>query len=77
LNKSKERDMTTPITFINKGNNTCSNCGKKLKSNQTIWLELSTTDGLVYDPSEFPKDHQSQGMFEFGSDCATQVVSRV
>ena len=69
--------MKQTITFINKGNNTCSNCGKKLKSNQTIWLELSTTDGLVYDPEQFPQDHQSQGLFEFGSDCATQVVSRI
>lgn len=74
----REIEMKKPFTFKRAiGINCCSNCGKKLKSNQTIWLELSTTDGCVYDPEEFPQDQQSQGLFEFGSDCAKKVVSRV
>lgn len=69
--------MRKPITLFHNGDNSCSNCGKQLKSNQAIWLELSITDGLVYDPKDFPQGHQSQGLFEFGSDCAKRVVSSI
>jgi hypothetical protein len=69
--------MKKPFTFKEDiDNNCCSNCGKKLNPEKTIWLEYSITDGCVYDPNEFPQDHDSQGWFEFGSDCAKKVVTR-
>lgn len=57
-------------------NNCCSNCGRKLNPEKTTWLEYSITDGCVYDPDEFPEGHDSQGCFEFGSDCAEKVITR-
>jgi len=70
--------MKKPFQFKEDiGDNCCSNCGKKLNPEKTIFLELSITDGCVYDPDEFPQDHESQGWFEFGKDCAKKVVSRV
>ncbi len=69
--------MKKPFTFKEDiDNNCCSKCGKKLNPEKTIWLEYSITDGCVYDPNEFPKNHDSQGCFEFGSDCAKKVVTR-
>ena len=69
--------MKKPFTFKQDiDNNCCSNCGKKLNPEKTIWLEYSITDGCVYDPNEFPEGHDSQGWFEFGSDCAKKVITR-
>jgi len=75
--QSKTKDMKKPFTFKDDvENNCCSNCGKKLNPNKTIWLELSITDDCVYYPEEFPQGHDSQGCFEFGADCAKKVVTR-
>lgn len=69
--------MKKPFTFKEDiDNNCCSNCGRKLNPEKTIWLEYSITDGCVYDPNEFPEGHDSQGCFEFGSDCAEKVITR-
>lgn len=57
-------------------NNCCSKCGKELNSEKKIWLEYSITDSCVYYPEEFPEDHDSQGWFEFGPDCAKKAVTR-
>jgi hypothetical protein len=46
----------------------CERCEKKLNNSNTVWLELSNTDGLYYE--KIPKDHVSQGAFPFGSTCA-------
>ena len=69
--------MKKPFTFKQDiDDNCCSNCGKKLNAEKTIWLEYSITDGCVYLPEEFPQGHDSQGWFEFGQDCAKKVVTR-
>jgi len=69
--------MKKQFTFKeNSGDNCCSNCGKKLNPEKTVWLEYSITDGCVYHTKEFPNGHDSQGYFEFGSDCAKKVVTR-
>jgi hypothetical protein len=54
-------------------NNCCSNCGKKLNPEKTIWLEYSITDGCVYDPNEFPQDHDSQGCFLYKNTTKAQL----
>lgn len=46
----------------------CTRCGKELKGEDPIILELSNTDGHYY--QEIPKDHVSQGGFPFGTKCA-------
>lgn len=46
----------------------CTRCGKELKGEGPIILELSITDGHYY--GTLPKDHESQGGFPFGKDCA-------
>ena len=69
--------MKKPFTFKQDiDENCCSNCGKKLNPKKTIWLEYSITDGCVYHSEEFPQGHDSQGCFEFGTDCAKKVVTR-
>jgi hypothetical protein len=69
--------MKKPFTFKQDiDDNCCSNCGKKLNPKKTIWLEYSITDGCVYHSEEFPQGHDSQGCFEFGTDCAKKVVTR-
>lgn len=69
--------MKKPFTFKEEvGDNCCNKCGKKLNEKKTVWLELSINDGCLYHPEEFPKDHESQGWFEFGQDCAKKVVTR-
>lgn len=69
--------MKKQFTFKeNVGDNCCNNCGKKLNPEKTIWLEYSITDGCVYHTDEFPQGHESQGCFEFGTDCAKKVVTR-
>jgi len=69
--------MKKPITFKQDiDNDCCSKCGKKLNAEKKVWLELSIDDGCVYYPDEFPQDHESQGWFEFGTDCAKKVVTR-
>lgn len=45
----------------------CSRCNEKL--NNVRWLELSITDGKYYEGGKFPKGHESQGFFPFGSAC--------
>ena len=73
----KQKDMKKPFTFKEDiDNNCCSNCGKKLNPNKTVWLEYSITDDCVYYSNEFPQGHESQGCFEFGADCAKKVVTR-
>lgn len=73
----REMDMKKEFTFKEDiENNCCSNCGKKLNPEKTIWLEYSITDGCVYNLNEFPEGHISQGWFAFGSDCAKKVVTR-
>ena len=47
----------------------CTRCGKELKGEDPVILELSNTDGHYY--QEIPKEHVSQGGFPFGLKCAT------
>lgn len=46
----------------------CERCKKQLEGKETVWLELSQTDGNYY--MDLPKEHVSQGAFHFGDDCA-------
>lgn len=70
--------MGKPFKFkTDLGDNCCSSCGKALNPKRTIWLELSIDDGCLYYPDQFPKNHASQGCFEFGSDCAKKVVNGI
>lgn len=48
----------------------CERCGEILKSIK--WLELSQTDGNYY--VDIPKGHISQGLFSFGTACATAQI---
>lgn len=69
--------MKKEFTFKeNIGDNCCNKCGKALNPKKTIWLEYSITDGCFYHSDEFPSGHESQGCFEFGTDCAKKVVTR-
>ena len=69
--------MKKPFTFSSeKKDNCCSKCNKELNPAKTIWLELSITDDCLYYEEEFPINHDSQGCFEFGADCAKNVVTR-
>ena len=46
----------------------CERCGEPLKADRIVWLELSITDGRYY--RKLPANHESQGGFPFGQDCA-------
>ena len=48
--------------------NKCEKCGKPILAGREVVLELSATDGRYY--AELPANHQSQGGFVFGKDCA-------
>lgn len=50
----------------------CERCGEVLKQTQTVWLELSLTDGRYF--NVLPGGHESQGDFPFGKTCARLVV---
>lgn len=47
----------------------CEKCGEILDGNNVKYLELSNTDGNYYET--IPKGHISQGLFPFGTACAT------
>ena len=47
----------------------CARCGKELKGEDPIYLELSNTDFHYY--LQLPEGHVSQGGFPFGTKCAT------
>lgn len=50
----------------------CERCGEALKQTQTVWLELSLTDGRYY--KDLPDGHASQGGFPFGKACAKVAI---
>lgn len=52
--------------------NRCEKCNRALRPDNTIWLELSITDGKYY--YKLPKGHESQGAFPFGPDCAYSIL---
>ena len=52
----------------------CERCGKELNPNKIVWLELSVVDGCYYNPDEFPENHETQGLFKFGYDCAEKEL---
>jgi|LakMenEpi03Aug12_release.lakeMendotaPanAssembly.Ray.scaffolds.fasta_scaffold1801392_2 hypothetical protein len=52
----------------------CERCGEKLNPNKAVWLELSITDGRYYEENKFPKGHESQGAFSFGTACSKQEI---
>lgn len=54
----------------------CERCNEKLNPDKAVWLELSITDGKYYPTNCFPKDHDSQGEFSFGKDCARTVLTK-
>lgn len=47
---------------------TCTKCGKIIKSDKTLYLELDQRDGKYYACGTVPPEH-SQGAFPFGPDC--------
>ena len=55
----------------------CEQCGEILKEKNIVWMELSITDGNYHKPENFPKDHESQGLFAFGSVCAKNVMKAI
>jgi len=52
-------------------NDTCMRCGKSLNHEASTWLELSFRTGLY---AESVPAEESQGGFEFGSDCARAIL---
>ena len=51
----------------------CSCCGKVLKTNKAIWLELSTKTSKYYLKDVVP-EQDSQGYFPFGITCAKKAA---
>ena len=51
----------------------CGKCGKKIKG-LAHSLELRLTDNTWHKPDTIPEE-DSQGTFEFGPDCARNILS--
>ena len=70
---------TLQRTFLNnfatKNKTRCEHCNEILEPKRIKWLELSITDGNYYTSESFPKNHESQGLFSFGTACATIVIN--
>ena len=73
--------MTTTLKarILPKGNNgkdgCCIRCGKKLKMNEAVFLELDQRVDEYHDFGGIP-DADNQGGFEFGPDCAEILRKR-
>ena len=57
------------------GRSVCVRCGKPLSADAR-WLEQSRTDDEFYPVGLLPVGHASNGNFEFGLECAVQLVER-
>ena len=51
----------------------CPRCAKKINSEKSTWLELSFATNR-YGPAGSIPPSESQGWFEFGSDCAKSIL---
>ena len=55
----------------------CECCGRKLKEDQAVWLELNWFTGEYTDPSKNPaSEEHSQGCFSFGRSCAKKILKK-
>lgn len=52
----------------------CEECGRELKKETEVWLELSNTNGEYY--KKIPIGHETQGFFPFGKDCAKRIINK-
>lgn len=68
-----------PVLTLPKGNNgkpgCCIRCGKKLRKNDYVSLELDQRVDEYHDFGGIPDSH-NQGGFEFGKDCAKALRIR-
>jgi hypothetical protein len=62
--------MNTKITHER-----CERCGEVLNQKNIKWFEHSNTDGNYYNASHLPSGHISQGLFPFGTACATRQLN--
>ena len=56
---------------------TCSKCGRELKDDQIVWLEVNDRTGTYHDPDkqEVP-EADSLGLYAFGKTCAKQELKQ-
>jgi len=52
----------------------CARCGRELKPDQAIWLDLNSRTG-EYTPGTW-RAEESAGSFAFGSECIKRVLSK-
>lgn len=54
---------------------TCTKCGKTIKGDKSLYLELDRRDNKYYSCGTVPKEF-SQGAFPFGPDCIIKIYKK-
>lgn len=50
----------------------CHRCGRVLREDKAVWLEMDTRDGTCHERGHVPREF-SQGWFPFGEECAILI----
>ena len=67
-------DLRTPAAVIASGDGgNCELCGRALDQASSEWIEVANDGTLIPEGDPRSGTSESQGLFEFGSDCARRL----